>query len=86
MSGIIRGVISDKAFPVKFSLSLGYFIMSSIAIVFYKWKLGDKFKLPWLKKVSACAANSCQSASLVLNKSITPPNSDTENKIEKEIS
>lgn len=51
MASFIRGVESTEPFAAKFSLSVGYLILSSILIIYHKIKNSKTFKDPWMQKI-----------------------------------
>ena len=47
----LRGVASDTPYTSKFLLSFCYLILSSITLLFLKWRGGPEWCLPWWKEV-----------------------------------
>ena len=50
MGSFVRGIVSDKPLPAKFTLSLFYLALASLQINFYKRRLGTGFKYPWQRQ------------------------------------
>ena len=57
VAGMLRGIEASTPLPSKFSLSLSYLVLSILTLIFYRCRMGEKFKAPWMLRIPSTDIN-----------------------------